>query len=451
MYIVPDLMCVPNSDLSPVREGIDKIINTLTTWKPKTTAKGVNKPLPITVAGKDYKEALTNTTNLFLRNMWTDGLPIEPPTQEKVNSMLSGTPLAAETVIGKIMPQAGLATVETIAACLAMAGGRPEYMPVLISAVDAMCHTDFMHHFLNTTTGNPMPCVVVNGPMAEQIRLNCQYGCMGVNPLYPAGGSIGRALRFVLQITGGGVAGISSMSEQGSGRLTNYVFAEDETHLKGTPGWPTLAEDQGFAAGTNLVSVVPCAQTDFIMASTVSTVASADRCIRDYSWAVGVKTSMPPASFKYGLPYQKPLYTEKGVNAFYGMMIICPKTARGFASVGYTKEDFRKKTWLAGALPWDFVSTTWGTTVEARKWAVDNSNGVYVEGKPWPVSFTPKPIWIAVSGGEQADHAMYIMAGGASGWTGVSKEMKLPATAQWNKLLAQAETELGPIPAKTYV
>ena len=117
----------------------------------------------VSVTGKNYEEAVTKANHLFLRNMWSDGLPILPPTEKRVNWILTGTSLPRDKAVGKILPAGGIATAETLAVNLAMAGGRPEYLPVLIAAVEAMVQPEFYHHFVNATTGNPFPLVVVNG------------------------------------------------------------------------------------------------------------------------------------------------------------------------------------------------------------------------------------------------------------------------------------------------
>ena len=421
---VPDRMCVPGSDLSPVKEGIDKIIYGLTKWGPKTQAKGAFAPPLVKVTGKDYEEAVTNVNNLFLRNMWSDGLPILPPTEERVNWILTGTSLPRDKVIGTIMPRGGIATPEALAVSLAMAGGRPEYLPVLIAAVEAIVEPEFYHHFVNATTGNPFPLVVINGPIAKQIRLNSGYGCMGLNPMFATGASIGRAIRFVLLDIGGGIPGIASMSIQGSNRLTNCVFAEDEDHLPYSLGWEPLSVDQGFPRGTNLIIVIPAAQIDFVMASTVSTEATAQRCIRDYSWAIGVTSTMPAASFNFGLPYGGVgAVSTKG--SVYGMAIFSANTARGFAALGYSKEDVRKAFWEASVTPWETIKSIY--SFDKIKDIIDKGGDVFAEGQPWPISVEPRSIFIAVAGGEQSDHAIWVMCGGASGWTAVSKKIKLPA------------------------
>ncbi|MBM3302544.1 MAG: hypothetical protein FJY85_21655, partial [Deltaproteobacteria bacterium] len=96
----PMLMFVPGSDLTPINENIDKIVYGLTKWEPKIKEKGVYPAKKVTVEGKDYAEALTNMNLLFLKNMWGDGLPILPATEERVSWILSGTDLPRDTVVG---------------------------------------------------------------------------------------------------------------------------------------------------------------------------------------------------------------------------------------------------------------------------------------------------------------------------------------------------------------
>ena len=99
----------------------------------------MRQPDKIRIEANGYEAASDQMNQLFLRNTWGDGLPVSPPTRERVEWILKGTELPRDHIIGKIMPKGGIATVETIAVSLAMAGGRPEYLPVLIAAVDAFC------------------------------------------------------------------------------------------------------------------------------------------------------------------------------------------------------------------------------------------------------------------------------------------------------------------------
>ncbi|MBI2934372.1 MAG: hypothetical protein HYY29_02255, partial [Chloroflexi bacterium] len=141
----PISMFLPDSDLTPLRENIDKVIFGLTRWQPETRQKGIIVPPNITVAGKDCQEALDKMNLLFLKKCWGDGLPHKPATEERVKWIHTGTELLPDTINGKNMPRGRMATVKQIADSLAMAGGRPEYLPVLFAAVRAFVDPAFNH------------------------------------------------------------------------------------------------------------------------------------------------------------------------------------------------------------------------------------------------------------------------------------------------------------------
>ena len=187
-------------------------------------------------------------------NMWGDGLPLNAPTGARVDWILKGTDLPSDHVVGKVMPRGGIATVETIAVSLAMAGGRPEYLPVLIGAMSAILHPDMDHDKWQATSGSTYPVVIVNGPIAKQIRLNSGFGLLGPDPQHPAGASIGRAIRLLQQNAGGALPGVGTMAMFGGMRYTNAVFAEDEEGLP--DGWvPVCTDKWGMPPGTNAVTV----------------------------------------------------------------------------------------------------------------------------------------------------------------------------------------------------
>ena len=182
VYEFPMEMFLPASDLSPLRENIDKIVYGLTQWQPKNNKIKIVRPEMIAVEGADYQSAVDKMNALFLKNLWGDGLPLIPPTEERVSWILTGTDLRRDKVLGVVLPQAGIATVEAVAANLAMAGGRPEYLPVLIGAVEAMLDPASTHFHWSASTCSTYPAVIVNGAVARQLRINSGYGCMGPDP-----------------------------------------------------------------------------------------------------------------------------------------------------------------------------------------------------------------------------------------------------------------------------
>src|SRR4051812_31255530 len=187
---------LPGSDISAVELRKREFYNGLTKWM-SDFAANAGEPKMLTVEAERYEDALIKANNLMITNLWGDGLPVWPPTRERVDWILRGTSLPRTHAFGKFPPRGGVTTVETCAIALAMAGGRPEYLPVLIATVEAVLDPESNFDQLQAASGAPFPVVVVNGPIAKQIRLNSGFGCLGPDPQQPAGGSIGRALRML--------------------------------------------------------------------------------------------------------------------------------------------------------------------------------------------------------------------------------------------------------------
>ena len=429
VYEFPNRMFVAGSDLSVINENIDKIIYGLTKWEPKRKTKGITAAQKLTVRGKDYEEALTNMHYMFLRNMWSDGLPLFPPTEERVNWILRGTDLSRDTVVAKILPGGRIASVESLSIALAMTGGRPEYLPVLIAAIEAFTEPEFRHDWMNSTTGSVYPGVVVNGPIAKQIRLNSGYSFLGPNPNFPAGGPIGRALRIVFLDIGGAIPGIGSLSISGVNRYTNMVFAEDDDGLPS--GWKPLSVEQGFPEGKNVVTVVPACDYDHVMSANVSTEESLHTVLGTFGRVMDYPN--------LGL-----LRTGVDMEKMVGIVLIPRRTAVGFADLGLSKEDVRKGLWENSRISWSDIKAAYSDSYIRS--AIERAGDVFVEGKPWPITRTSEQIMMVVAGGDQSGHASFVRFGGASNYIVVSKEIKLPANEKWEELLKESEMDLGPVP-----
>ena len=255
-----------------------------------------------------------------------------------MNWILRGTDLPPDTRIGKILPQGRIATVKTVAVALAMAGGRPEYLPVLIAAVEALIDPGLAHQSWQATSSSVYPAVIVNGPVARQIRLNSGFGLLGPDALHPAGGVIGRALRLLLQNVGGAVPGVGTMSQFGGMRYTNAVFAEDEEGLP--PGWePLSVEYFGAPRGTNCLALY--------------TVSSATNITRR---GTGKET---PEEEALGSLYRIAAYMEApNVNGLVGydkgapgILLLSSIAARQLANLGWTKEKIKEFLWENSKIP----------------------------------------------------------------------------------------------------
>src|SRR5262249_40736488 len=145
-------------------------------------------------ADEDEQEAM------FARG-WSDGLPLVPPTEERVLRMLDGTARDPQEVLGLIPPALAPATVEKIAVNAVMAGCKPEYLPVVLAAVEAVLEEQFAMHGVLATTMFVSPVVIVNGPIRQRIGMNAKGNALGQGNR--ANGAIGRSLQLVIRNIGG--------------------------------------------------------------------------------------------------------------------------------------------------------------------------------------------------------------------------------------------------------
>jgi hypothetical protein len=171
------------------------------------------------------------------------------PTEERVAAMIAGARRPASEVIAVIPPRWAEATVENIAINGVMAGCRPEYMPLLIAAVQAACEPVFGLYSVQATTHPCAVLMVVSGPIVETLGLNFSHGSFG--PGFRANATTGRAMRLVLMNVGGGIPGHGDQSTHGSPAKFSYCVAENEA---ATP-WEPFRVARGFAHGDSTVTV----------------------------------------------------------------------------------------------------------------------------------------------------------------------------------------------------
>jgi hypothetical protein len=180
---------------------------------------------------------------------WSDGLPVVPPTEVRIVRMLAGTTRAPDEIIGPIPPNLAPCTVEKVAINAVMAGCKPEYLPVVLAAIEAALDPDFCMHGLLCTTHFAGPMVIVNGPVARAIGMNSSGNALGQGNR--ANATIGRALQLVIRNVGGGVPGGIDRATLGNPGKYTFCFAEDETD----PVWEPLSVERGVAAGKSAVTL----------------------------------------------------------------------------------------------------------------------------------------------------------------------------------------------------
>ena len=180
---------------------------------------------------------------------WSDGLPVVPPTKVRLMRMLSGTKRDPQEYIGAVPPDLGRCTIEKIALNAVLAGCKPEYLPVVITAVEAALEDEFCMHGLLATTYFSGPMVIVNGPLARSIGMNAKGNALGQGNR--ANATIGRALQLVIRNIGGGRPRQVDRSALGNPGKYTFCFAEDEAGSC----WQSLAEEKGFAAEDSTVTL----------------------------------------------------------------------------------------------------------------------------------------------------------------------------------------------------
>ncbi|HEX2826659.1 MAG TPA: hypothetical protein VHP37_09965 [Burkholderiales bacterium] len=187
---------------------------------------------------------------LYMERGWSDGLPIVPPTAARVEKMLAYCDRPWNESIAKIAPRYGEATPLRLAANAVMAGCRPEYFPLLVLAVEALCEEPFNLYGIQATTHPVAPLVIVNGPVARELGMNGGHNAFG--PGNHANATMGRAIRLALLNIGGAIPGAGDMSTMGAPSKYSFFVCENE---EGNP-WETLAVERGFAADTTTITVV---------------------------------------------------------------------------------------------------------------------------------------------------------------------------------------------------
>jgi hypothetical protein len=423
MVAFPIDLFLVGSDISGVENRKNEIFSGLTEWTPPAQQTGMRNVPMISISGRGYEDAVRQANNLFLRNLWGDGLPIVPPTEERVGQILKGTDLPRDRVLGKFLPRGGIVTVETVAVALTMAGGRPEYLPVLIAAVDAILEPDLIHDKWQATSGSTYPVVVINGPIAKEIRVNSGFGLLGPNPQLPAGASMGRAIRFIQQNVGGALPGVGTMAIFGQMRYTNAVFAEDEEGLP--KGWrPFATERHSFAAGTNAVSVFVSTGAANILRRGVGKETLEKEGLQGL---YRVASYLKAANVHYLRGY------EEGTP---GAVIIPRVVADQLASLGWTQRSIREFLWENSCVTQAEVQNT-----GLKQWIeADPLQSVKdtVNDDPWYISRKPENIILLVAGGAHPTHNLWMQ--GISRKV-VGRQVELPSA--WPRLLEKADNELG--------
>lgn len=186
----------------------------------------------------------------FYQKKYTDGLPIVPPTRERVHKFYKYSAYEPQDVLALLPPRQGKATIEKIAINGVMAGCLPLFMPVLEKAIIGMSQPQFNLAGVNATTHPVATCAIVNGPVTQELEINTGAGCLGPGNL--ANATIGRAIRLCLINIAGAVPGIGDHATMGSPAKYSYCFAENEEENP----WEPLHVERGLPEDSSAVTVL---------------------------------------------------------------------------------------------------------------------------------------------------------------------------------------------------
>ncbi|HEX2173339.1 MAG TPA: hypothetical protein VHL09_12950 [Dehalococcoidia bacterium] len=191
-----------------------------------------------------------DANELYQQNGWTDGLPIVPPTEERVREFLDTSGWRPADVIGVDPLRRWPITAEKLAINAVMAGCLPAYFPVVVAVFQAMCRPEFNLHGSTASTGGSAQLIIVNGPIRTEIGMNATHNVLG--NASRANATIGRAVRLTLINVLECIPGRLDRSTFGQPGKFTYCIAEDE---EDSP-WPALAQERGVAAGASAVTVM---------------------------------------------------------------------------------------------------------------------------------------------------------------------------------------------------
>ena len=322
---------------------------------------------------------------------WSDGLPVVPPTEKRVLRMLAGTARKPEEVVGIVPPNMGVLTVEKAAINAVMAGCKPDYLPVVLAAAEAVLDPAFAMHGVLATTMFVGPVLVVNGPVRRQIGMNAKGNALGQGNR--ANATIGRAVQLIIRNVGGGKPQEVDRATLGNPGKYTYCFAEDE---EGSC-WEPLSVERGVAAGVSAVTVF----AGFGLQGVV------DQKSRD------------PESLSRSMAESlKAIHNVKLAPACDAMLVVCPEHERTFRNAGWSKARLYEELYRLCEIPGDqLVAGARGIAEGYGPWVVDKTRN----------KFRPGGLLIVRAGGGAGMFSGIIggwSSGGAAGSLPVTREVK---------------------------
>ena len=367
---------------------LSDILTAATRWEPTVE----QEPLPTRADRRlRFSGTCSELNRWFFERGWSSGLPVIPPTEPAVKEMFKGTSHAPEEVVWRgVSPRMSVLTVESAAVCAVMAGCRPEYMPVILAAMDAFSNPVVYWEHMQVTTGTEGPLVIVNGPIVRELaRAGAAYsvawGTGAAGPGHLGNVSIGYAIGLISYVVGGAVPGTVAMATLSSpAKLVASVIAENEENLP--RGWQPFSVEKGFAATESVVSVKV----------TYPSIDVSDR------YSITASQHLYYWSHNVNFPYTRVMPPN-------AIVALCPEHAELLAREGLTKKEIRQYLWEHARYPYSAIAPSNSPLAKVPEWFV-TKYGPITGSSMIPFTETPEGIDIIVVGGP-GKHSQFFYGG----------------------------------------
>ncbi len=401
---------------------LDAVVENLTADVGAAVASDEPAPEDIVLEG-----SFEEVNRRFCDERWSDGLPVVPPTPERVKAFLEFTNREPHSSLGILLPDSRRATAWNVAVNGVMAGCRPEYMPILVALAEAMADPGYgVEHSGNTPGSDTL--IVLNGPIIKELGFNFEQGALrdGFQP----NTSVGRFWRLYLR----NVAGfLPHETDKGTyGNTWRVVLAENEGALARL-GWPPLSADLGFAAGENAVTISRFTGGDVIVSAFGSSAEEilpylADGVLKQYGWQVVFTVGLANGTLR-------------------PLLVLSPVLAETIARSGFSKRDVKQYLFDHARMPAEKFERYMGAytnLVPGRRKLHDLAQAgkaapVFGESddpaRLVPIVSDPDHFMIAVTGDPLRTNAYAFSHNGRLGFP-TAKRIDLPR--DWNAKLAAA-------------
>lgn len=329
---------------------------------------------------------------LLFRTGWTDGLPVVPPTRAAVDLLVEASGRPADTLIAEIPPLYGAATVEKVAANAVMAGCLPEYMPVVITALELLVHERFNVGGMQCSTHMATPLVIIHGPIRHELDVNCAGNVFGQGRR--ANAAIGRAVKLALVNIGGSRPGVTDKATLGHPGKYTYCMGENE---EASP-WEPFHVRRGLSSTDSAVTVFGAEGPHNINSQVMDS---------PYKLAKVIVSMM----------------ANLGSNHVYiqgqSLIVLCPEHAAVFGKAKWSVEDLQQFLFENARVPHRDMKLGGIYGPETDKYNVfprwvDRGS----DDSPIPVARRASDIQIVVAGGS-AGHSAFIPGWGSRAITGI--------------------------------